>query len=324
MIRFFDLQKDAKIALIEQCSDSTQFSPQIIEKDIWVCWALEQLFLLTDPLVFKGGTSLSKGYSLINRFSEDIDITIDYTKFSNEIPSKNRMKKISEDQLPEYILNNIIPYIMTRLRLLNLADRVTLEQDGEKLFLIYNSLFNANNSYLRDHVLIEFGAKNTIDPYEEITLATYLSGTAKTISLPSPRVKILHPKRTFWEKATLMHAECNRKIRKDKGARLSRHWYDMYMLSQSGIKALALQDIPLFHKVLNHKTLFFNNSSANYNNCKTGRFRLIPDEDDIQKLANDYNEMVKSGMFSGIPPKFIEIIKALQSLEIDLNTACKD
>ncbi|HLX55002.1 MAG TPA: nucleotidyl transferase AbiEii/AbiGii toxin family protein [Aquella sp.] len=221
--------------MIDQCAEKMQFSSQIIEKDVWVCWVLEQLFLLPDPLVFKGGTSLSKGYGLINRFSED--------------------------------------------------------------------------------------TKNTIDPYQEKILTTYLSHSTN-ILLPSPNVKILHPKRTFWEKATLMHVECNRKIRENKGSRLSRHWYDMYMLCQSEVKNEALKDISLFNSVLAHKITFYNNSLANYENCKDGKFRLIPDSDDIKKLTDDYNQMVRAGMFAGQPVGFSQILENLQRLELELNISC--
>ena len=229
---------------------------------------------------------------------------------------------IWKELLPEHISKNIIPYFKTKLHESNLTNEISLEHNDDKLFLVYTSLFNSSNSYLKDNVLIEFGAKNTIDPYEEKTLTTYLSYTTD-ILLPTPNVKILHPKRIFWEKATLMHVECNRKIRENKGDRLSRHWYDMYMLCQSGVKDEALKDIPLFHSVLEHKTMFFNNSLAKYDNCKSGQFRLIPDDNDIKKLTTDYNEMIRSGMFANEPPKFSQIIETLQLLESDLNLRCK-
>jgi len=140
------------------------------------------------------------------------------------------------------------------------------------------------------------------------------------ILLPKAEVDTLSPIRTFWEKATLIHVECNRGRLKETPDRLSRHWYDLALLTESWVGEKALGDKKILEDVVAHKSAFFNASYADYNACLSGGFKLIPSEADHRGLKLDYQKMVESGMFSSDPPSFDKIIQILTELENKINS----
>lgn len=270
--------QEEQAEVISYFSQKLAMEPHVIEKDLWVCWALQQLFSMPNQLsmAFKGGTSLSKVFNAIFRFSEDIDITIDYTNFKNELKnpfaanvSKTAQKKLSENlklQLADHIHHTIKPHFQNAAKI-QFDDKITVNVDpsGEKFWIKYPSVFSIN-PYLKEGVLLEFGARNVTTPNEihrvESLIAT-LNSTHQ-FSLPSVSVPVLSPQRTFWEKATLIHVECKKhnntttKIKANTHAeRLSRHWYDVVMLHRNSIGQDAIRNIALLKEVVRHKKVFF-------------------------------------------------------------------
>jgi len=310
--------------------------PHVLEKDIWVCWALAVVFEMPGrlPLAFKGGTSLSKVYQAIGRFSEDIDLTIDYTALSGgadpltQEMSGNAIKKLSEQlraAVGAHTRDVIAPYLVRAgQERLGTSLIIEVSEDGEGVRIRYPSTFGADSSYLRDRdsVLLEFGGRNTTLPNERHRVVPYAAVHTETLEFPVGEVVVLSPHRSFWEKATLIHAECHRPERPSGSGgaqRLSRHWYDLARLARQEIGSAALRDRELLAHVVTLKGIFYRSGFANYPACLEGKFRLVPDEPLRVALARDFSAMVSEGMFFERPSSFATILEELRALETTLN-----
>lgn len=312
----------------------------VLEKDIWVCWALEALFTQPKmhPMAFKGGTSLSKIFNIIDRFSEDVDITLDYKYFTDinyhkhpekfdplaDSASNNQISKFStrlKGYVKAYAIEAVIPHLNSELAKLPTADQtsVSIDESGEKIWLTYPSVIESSDTYLKSQVLIELGGRNVIDPNEIHTVTPYVAQLTHNVSYPTCNVVVLSPERTFWEKATLIHVECNRGTIKQNADRLSRHWYDLAMLAQHASGQTAINNRVLFEDVVRHKKIFFNSSYANYDDCLSGHLKLLPEGDQIRGLQTDYEQMINAGMMNHEPPIFLEIVQTIQDLEAAIN-----
>lgn len=326
---FFTLPAEEQSALIKKAADQLGMSEMIIEKDIWVCWLLEKVFSLPVQMAFKGGTSLSKVFGLIKRFSEDCDITIDYHNFKPELDlentSRSQIKKASDQlktQLQAYISETVLPFLKNEIEKTfdKKSFEITLSEDGEQLRFYYPSEIGESHGYLRDHVFLEFGVRNSTEPCEKHPIQTYLSQVITIdLGLPKPIVNTLSPIRTFFEKATLIHVECHRDRMIKTPERLSRHWYDLFMLNNSWVGKQALDHSEILKSVIEHKKAFFNSSYANYDDCLISKFRLVPDEHYLKNLEQDYTQMINAGMFHESPPTFNEMINGISDLEKMIN-----
>ncbi|MEQ1966701.1 nucleotidyl transferase AbiEii/AbiGii toxin family protein [Xenorhabdus nematophila] len=290
------------------------------------------LFILPEapPMAFKGGTSLSKVFNVINRFSEDIDITLDYRYLLNGIDplsgsySKNQIKKLSEhlkQRVHQYANEMIVPHIQSELNDLSFSElhSIRIDESGEKIWVSYPSVTEESDEYLKSEVLIELGGRNVIDPNELHIIRPYLSDLVPELEFPSGQVVVLSPERTFWEKATLIHVECRRGL-KENADRLSRHWYDLVMLSQHEIGHRAIADRELLEDVIRHKSVFFNASYAGYEECLVGRLSLLPNNEVLSALKADYQNMISAEMIYGIAPSFDELIEAIKQIQYRINS----
>lgn len=304
----------------------------VLEKDIWVCWALETLFSIegAHPMAFKGGTSLSKIYQAIHRFSEDIDITLDYRYFDNSFDpfdpqiSKTQLKRANtrlKHDVHAYANEVIRPAIQRRLNDLPIQSNHPIEMDehGEKLWISYPSVTESNDPYLKSRVLIELGGRNVINPNERHIVRPDVALLTPNVDYPTKEVTVLSIQRTFWEKATLIHVECNRNRFSANANRQSRHWYDLFQLSQHSTGRTALDNRSLLEDVIRHKKIFFNASYAQYDSCLQGALQLIPTDSMLKELKSDYEKMTQAGMLYGLNPSFEAIINALQKLEHTIN-----
>jgi hypothetical protein len=327
---FFQLSADEKLALLSQAANQLDLSELIIEKDLWMCWILEKIFSLPIHMAFKGGTSLSKVFNLIHRFSEDCDITIDYRLFNPELElehiTRSQLRKISEHlkrSLKTYISTTVLPHLHEHITkdFPDEAIEIQLSEDGEQLHFYYPIVANSTENYIREHVLIEFGIRNCTEPCDPHQITPYLEKIINNtdIVLPKPTISTLSPIRTFWEKITLIHVECNRDRFIKSPDRLSRHWYDLYMLNNSWVGPAALLRDDIFKSVIEYKKAFFNASYACYDDCLNRNFKLIPTQDSLKNLAADYSKMISAGMFYQDPPSFDNIISSLKNLESALN-----
>ena len=305
-------------------------SPNVLEKDVWVCWTLEKLVTMPEipPLAFKGGTSLSKAYNVIARFSEDVDVTLDRRLLGPGIdpfaaPSKSKAKKDCEqlnELLADYIVDAIKPYFDVCLEneLHDASAETKIGDSADKLQIPYPTCLTSSSSYIQESVLLELGGKNEITPSNELQLKPYIQPGMPSLEYPTPTVAVLAPERTYWEKATLIHAECNREKVKANADRLSRHWYDLFQLNRSEIGSSALANPKLLEEVVNQKNVIYYSKWAKYADC-LGSIRLIPDDTSVRALEEDFEQMRANAMFWEEPGSFQGILEELSELEKTIN-----
>lgn len=332
---YLALPREEQAEILTTLASKLGRAPDVLEKDVWVCWVLEQLFTMPErgELAFKGGTSLSKAYRVIERFSEDVDITldlrghpIDFDPFAEEV--SNTQRKALGEALKERVANFAANLVAPRLRhafqaIVGVEGSVEVAPGGEALRLFYPRVGLGADAYRLDHVLIEFGGRNDTEPSEEVTITPDIAEHVLTLSFPTAQVRVLSARRTFWEKATLVHVECNRGRLRAGAQRLSRHWYDLAMLATTEHGAAALADRGVLAEVVKHKRIFYNATYARYDQCLDGALRLVPDAEDLAGLADDYRAMVASGMFYGPILSFPTLLAALRELEVSINEGAK-
>ncbi|KXW56431.1 nucleotidyl transferase AbiEii/AbiGii toxin family protein [Ferrovum sp. PN-J185] len=331
---FLNLETQEQSQIYRALAPKLSRSPIVLEKDVWVCWVLQALFSMPGrlPMAFKGGTSLSKVFGVIARFSEDVDITLDYRGLDSTINpfaeriSKTRLKKFSEDLksfVRDHALDIVLPYIKERLAkdFNGNAEtfRLELSENGEQMRLYYPSVLETLGDYMGNNVLIEFGGRNITEPNAEHNIKPDIAPHITNLLFPNPTVTVLSPSRTFWEKVTLIHVECQRNEFRSSAERLSRHWYDLAMLADHNLGQLALENLALLADVLKYKKVFYNAGYANYDACLNGQLKLIPEETILVALRYDFQRMIDAGMFIGTWPIFDTIIDRLRILETRIN-----
>ncbi len=329
--RYFDLPLAEQAELLQGLAPVLGRRAEILEKDIWLCQALGVLFALPGrkPMAFKGGTSLSKVYRAIERFSEDVDVTIDYRSLIQNVPdlatlSSNQRKKLSDAlkaALVDHVTQELVPALRDALAEALPGYEMTLEvsDDAEKLWLFYPSAVENTDAYLRPSVLIEFGGRNATLPQDTLTITPDVAAHVPGLLFPDAQVAVLSPMRTFWEKATLIHVECHRPALRAGAERLSRHWYDLARLADHEVGRNALADIELLQDVLYIKETFFRSGFSHYDLCLSGGLRLIPEAALLDALKQDYQAMLSAQMFYGEALPFDRIVERLTALEKEIN-----
>ena len=327
---------NARAELFTETADRRNLPEAIIEKDFWVCWVLKQLFsieVLTGRLLFKGGTSLSKIFHVINRFSEDIDLAVDYAALGftgerdprREDISKTRRNAILAGMMVEcqrYIGGEFLDTVNTRCREILGADETwSLEvskQDPNVVQFRYPTASARGLDYLNPHVVLELGTHAEFVPHDNFTIHSFAAEEFPNVVVDGdiPVVALLG-KRTFWEKATILHAEYYRPPEKPLPDRYSRHYYDVAMMAQGKIRPEALSDLDLLAQVVRHKETFYPSGWAHYELARQGTLRLVPREERLAALERDYRNM--GVMIFGEPPAFNTIMETLAALEQEIN-----
>lgn len=331
---FLHLEAREQSQIYHTLAQKLSRSAIVLEKDVWVCWVLQALFTMPEklPMAFKGGTSLSKVFKAIDRFSEDVDITLDYRGLDASFDpfaagvSGTRLKKFSEKLksfVRDYIYDIVRPHFQKKLAAEFIdSDSFLLDiggDDGEQLRLYYPTVLDASEGYVGNSILIEFGGRNITEPNEEHEVRPDIAEHITELAFPHSKVNVLSPARTFLEKATLIHAECQRQVFRSSLKRLSRHWYDLAMLADLPYGQAALTDWDLFAAVVKHKKTFYKASHANYDACLIGQLRLVPDDEALAALHDDFQQMIDAGMFIGEVPAFNAIVHRLRALEAQIN-----
>lgn len=308
----------------------------IVEKDFWVCWVLMQLFSieqLAGRLLFKGGTSLSKIFHAINRFSEDIDLAVDYAALgfigardprSAEI-SKTRRNAILDEMMAssqQYTGGEFLNAFRARCQeVLGPAGSwgVDIDPQGPNVVRFrYPPAVTAGLAYVQPQVVLELGTHAEFVPRDRFAIRSFVAEEfPNLVAEPQIGVVALLAKRTFWEKATILHAEYHCLPDKALPDRYSRHYYDVAMLAQGPIRADALADLDLLAQVVRHKETFYPSAWAQYGRARPGSLRLMPAETRMAALERDYRSM--GVMIFGEPPPFATIIDELRRLEEDIN-----
>jgi len=337
MDNFLLLKDSDKQVYFEVVADELDMMPQLIEKDFWVCWILKILFSLPSAgshLTFKGGTSLSKCYNVIKRFSEDVDISIERSFLTSQEsiePKKKQSGKENQrrlDRLRQACQENISNIIMPELKgkigsVISGLGKWKIEidpYDKDKqtiLFRYPNTIESSMDNYIQSFVKIEFGARAEHWPVETATIVPYIVNVVGERVVKGASVRVLAAERTFWEKATILHKIYHHPAEKNAPPRMSRHYYDIYAMADSPIYKKALEHISLLKDVAEHKSLFFKDNKAHYEEATPSGLRLLPREDQMSALKNDYDQMQQ--MFFEEPPTFEQIIEKLRALEKEIN-----
>lgn len=310
--------------LFSETAAQRGMTPAIVEKDFWVTWTLDKLFAhpdLSRILMFKGGTSLSKVFGLIERFSEDIDLILDWNIFTGEDPeaarSKTQQQKLN-DQLNEqaqiFIAGELLQLISVSVAPVCRCNLDT--KDPHVLNLQYPAAFS--DQYLRPEVRLEIGPLASWLPFDEYIIRPYAAEAFPAVFDRSEcRVKAIKAERTFWEKATILHQEAHRPQDKVQAPRYSRHYYDLAKMYSSSTKDTALENISLLEDVVEFKNRFYPCGWAKYDLAKPGTLRLVPPDYVLKAVKSDYREM-RAMIFGDYPT--IEVIMAqLQALEDEIN-----
>ncbi len=299
-------------------------TPAVVEKDFWVTWVLNRLFREPDVarlLMFKGGTSLSKVYNLIERFSEDIDLVLDWRVLGGDDPLAER-SKTKQAQLNTAINEQAKRFIGGELlRLVESAlDGVCdCRVDGGDPFVIdinYPAAFP--DDYLRSEVRLEIGPLASWLPYEDRSISCYAAEAFPNVfEQRECAVKVIKAERTFWEKATILHHEAHRPEGNAQPPRYSRHYYDLAKMAQPPVKEKALADPGLLASVVAFKQRFYPRGWARYELAKPGGLVLVPEGHVLASVRSDYRAM--GNMIFGEVPDFEKILAVLQALQEEIN-----
>lgn len=318
---------------------------QNVEKDFWVCWTLDALFNShtndRPRLLFKGGTSLSKGYGLIERFSEDIDITvfredIGQAASVEELEGLSRKKRDARlDSIraacQEYINGSLLTQLSVQLAEALGAAGIPAEEgriepdvedaDRQSLLLWYPTVTVEGNKYIRRAIKIESGAKSALDPHSLITIKPYIDHELPDLDLSIPNVTTVDPGRTFWDKIVILHGLRrwwdHRQELKGGGQRVSRHYYDVYRLLASEAGQQTIGDREMARDCVRHAQMFFNRVPFDLAEAVSGTFTLAPHDGMVDDLRRDYEAM--SGMIFGQIPPIDDVLAAITTLQERLN-----
>ena len=324
MNKIANLPKQQRTELFSETATLMNTTNSIVEKDFWVVWTLDKIFSddrLNKILMFKGGTSLSKVFNLIGRFSEDIDLILDWRLVSNENPlndqeSRNKQVKFNEqinENAKEYIQNELLPIISQILWPLCTC---IIAEDGFSINVRYPNAFDDN--YLRPEILLEIGPLASWLPSDSFEISSFAAQKfPQVFSKTKCTVNTIVAKRTFWEKATILHHEANRPEESPMPTRYSRHYYDLAMMVQSEVKNEALADLNLLQNVVDFKQKFYPRTWAKYEEAIPGTLKLLPPEFRLDSLEKDYKAM--GNMIFDKYISFEEIINILENLEKEIN-----
>jgi len=322
--------------LFNAAAQKLGIGPVSIEKDFWVCWTLRELFSLpdiADHLIFKGGTSLSKVWHAVQRFSEDIDISLskEWLGFGHDEdpehqPSTKKRKKqlqaLAEacaERVGGKLLSSLREAARTQLMSGDWAIEISKE-DAQTLLFRYPTSLPAmpGTEYIHRAVKIECGARSDRWPSEDRTIQPYVAEAfPDSVTDTEVPLRVLSVERTFWEKATILHAEAHRPSDQAMPGKYSRHYADL----------AALADLPeadgwpkrdeLRARVVAHKQVFFASAWARYDLAIPGSLHLLPSAERLVQMETDYREM--QVMYFGPARAWSEIVQRLKALEAAIN-----
>lgn len=327
------LSKERRIEILNQATELTGLPSVAIEKDWWVTLALNASFSLpySKNIVFKGGTSLSKGWNLIERFSEDIDLAIDrkFFGFDGDI-SKTQIKNLRK-QSCEFISTTFLADLTKTLTEWKAIDECKLiaqpvkdsDKDPQVIEIHYNSVIDTSE-YLPQRVLIEVSSRSLMEPIEEREINSILSEnfpqqSFATVPFAIPTVL---PQRTFLEKIFLLHEEFSQNTEKIRIDRLSRHLYDLEKLMDTGHGIEALKNTDLYSNIIAHREKFNPLRGLDYANHTRSKISILPPDIVLKDYERDYVAMT-SFMIYGAPLKFDQLVKRILELQTRINGSTK-
>lgn len=320
-----------KRVLFRNTADKMGLNDTIVEKDFWVCFTLDYLFHRSpwkDSITFKGGTSLSKAFNLISRFSEDIDLILDWRilGYSKEEPWEKRsntkqdiFNKEAKTRAEVFLSETFCPTIKEELsqELGQEADIYMDNEEKQTVIFAYPKLFT--NVKTLQVIRLEIGALAAWTPAKTAAIVPYAAEYYPDVfKKKKTRILTVAAERTFWEKATILHHEANRPEHLEMPQRYSRHYYDLYRMSMTPVKETAFSRLDLLKKVVDFKIKFYPRGWAKYPEAVPGTLKLVPPEYRFAALETDYVAM--KDMLYGNIPTFDTVIATIRRLENEINS----
>lgn len=329
---FLKLPEKVKQTIFNKAGETYNLPAMAIEKDWWVTQILQTVFGLpyADKIQFKGGTSLSKGWNLIERFSEDVDLAIDreFLGFGGNI-SKNQISDKLRRKSKQFIIEQLLPDIKTQLKRkgitenilsININDNGIPTQDPLQIVLEYPSLY-ITDSYIPNKVLLEITGRSNDMMVGKANIKSMIDQSipGNKFEQKSFKATIILPERTFIEKICLLHEEFNKSHGNIRHERMSRHLYDLYSMCKKGYDKTILNDENSFIQIIAHRFKFNRIDGVDYDTESPGQFNIIPSGENLALWKKDYEETMLKMIYSLNPPSFDEIISRMIILNADLN-----
>lgn len=260
--KFYNILKEEKIVIYNEIANKTGMALYAVEKDWWVVQTLSIIFEMEigKHLVFKGGTSLSKAWKLIDRFSEDVDLAIDrsFFGFNGEL-SKNQRTNLRRET-NKYITEIFYPELKTKFQEKGFVDvefkienAVSRDQDPRIIEIYYPNVIESPG-YIQSRVQLEIGCRSLREPFSDQRFSSIVDEYYPDAAFAQSYISVptVNPERTFLEKIFLLHEEFQRPADKMRVDRLSRHLYDIYQLSSTEFARKAINDKELYETIVKH------------------------------------------------------------------------
>ena len=324
---WINLSDEQKLQVLEQVENAVGLPAFVVEKDWWVCVILKAVFQskYADSIIFKGGTSLSKAYNLIDRFSEDIDLIIDRHLLGfDQLESKSQIKKLRKAS-GGFIINEFRRELIIQLDQLGIDrklyeikynDHIDDTSDPNTLEIHYQSVVPTDNIYIQQRVLLEMGARSLTEPFETKSVISFLDYHYKDLDFtePSFNVQVVIPTRTFIEKILLLHEEFSKPADKIRTDRLTRHLYDLDKIMKAEYGEMAIADDELFNTIVQHRKTVTPLTGMDYSNHIKGKLSIMPPDAIMEKWEADYKTM-QENMIIGDSLKWEELLDRIKEIE---------
>jgi len=334
---FLALSTNDQHEVLELGRERTGRPAHLLEKDVWVVWALNALFRspFAADLTFKGGTSLSKAYKIIDRFSEDIDLTYDIRKLipdllddTGALPgSRSQAEKWTKsvrDRLPDWIDAQVRPFLEAALTHEKIAAKLEIGGDSRDKLLLHYPALKQGTGYVSPVITLEFGGRATGEPHHIMPVACDMEGYVDGVVFPVASPQVMNVARTFWEKATAAHVYCAQA--RIRGERFARHWHDLAAIARSSHFAAVISDRTVAKAVAEHKSYFFIEKDAvggvvDYFAAAEGSLRIAPEGAAREALAADYANMLADEVMVGDALAFDHLMQACADVAAAANAA---
>ena len=316
--------------MIANIAQEKNIEAATIEKDWWVTMTLKALFQTAchEYLSFKGGTSLSKGWHLIDRFSEDIDLSLHHRFFDIESTTKSQREKLRKTSRL-FIVNELSKEIEDRLHSFGIADvkvePVTMTEgnnphpiDSDKdpvvLRVLYPSVLPSQGAYMLPFVKVEISCLSMDEPTEPVELSSMIHASYPTYDTDAVlTARTVRPTRTFFEKAFLLCEEFQKD--KPRTQRMTRHFYDMYKLAHTPFADEALQDEEIYHRIVAHREAYYHVHYVDYSRLLPQLISFLPPQTLMSDYKADYQMMLQEYIHDPAAPSFEELMRFLSELQ---------
>ena len=328
MNKFLTLTKEQRAAVFERVGASVGLPMQAVEKDFWVTVILQAVFSLpvAQHLIFKGGTSLSKAWGLISRFSEDIDLAVNPIALgaAEGDLTKKQIKKLRKAS-SLFVSEQLTPMLCAKINEMGMSAFLNIEAqpNGEgdntypeprQIYIRYQSVFEKPLTYLRPDVVLEVSARSLIEPAMPTHVSCILADYIPIQPTCDAVVHTAIPAKTMVEKMFLLHELFSVPGHGTRAERKSRHLYDLYQMMQQDFAQEAITNDALWESIRHHREVFTSVQGVDYSSDVRQRICLLPREDIVAIWQSDY-ETMRSSMIHGSAPTWDELLEQITILQ---------